>query len=293
MTNLIQPSSGQERPHLTICATEVFTNLPLHAAGLYKSNIRECSLDYFVVLCMPTLGALLTAQRTGKPIEQTTAKITLATVPQPFDPWTKLMFATNETYEVRDVLATTGIPLASQTILTNPATANVLEYLPDTSILHLACHGYQDPVNPLESGFALRNRLLTVSILMQLKSPNAFLAYLSACDTAKGNNAQPDQAVHLVATMLFTGFQSVIGTMWQVQYWNYVTQRSHGIVDRSMGDIDGPVVARRFYEELFREGNEQLHPDDIPFALNAAVHELRTSGLHPSSRWAPYVHYGI
>jgi hypothetical protein len=69
--------------------------------------------------------------------------------------------------------------------------------------------------------------------------------------------------------------------------------RSHGIVDRSMGDIDGPVVAQCFYEELFREGNEQLHPDDIPFALDAAVHKLWTSGLHPSSRWAPYVHYGI
>lgn len=61
---------------------------------------------------------------------------------------------------------------------------------------------------------------------------------------------------------------------------------------RSMGDMDGPVVAKRVYEELFRGKEEYLDPDSIPYALDAAVGSLREQRLHPS-RWAPYVHFGI
>jgi hypothetical protein len=59
-----------------------------------------------------------------------------------------------------------------------------------------------------------------------------------------------------------------------------------------MSDIDGPMVAKRVYEELFHANAEYLDPDAIPYALDAAVADLRAEGLHPS-RWAPYVHFGI
>jgi CHAT domain-containing protein len=52
--------------------------------------------------------------------------------------------------------------------------------------------------------------------LMELKLDNAFLAFLSACEMAKGDKEQPDQAMHLAAGMLFRGFKSVIATMWYV-----------------------------------------------------------------------------
>jgi CHAT domain-containing protein len=51
---------------------------------------------------------------------------------------------------------------------------------------------------------------------MDLKLPKAMITYLSACETAKGGKKQPDQAVHLAASMLFCGFRSVVGTMWYV-----------------------------------------------------------------------------
>jgi CHAT domain-containing protein len=60
----------------------------------------------------------------------------------------------------------------------------------------------------------MKDELLTVSSLMSLNVPSAFLAILSACETAKGDASQPDQAVHLAATMLYMGFKSVVGTMW-------------------------------------------------------------------------------
>ena len=69
-------------------------------------------------------------------------------------------------------------------------------------------------MNPLESGFIMRDDILTIAKLMPLSLPKAFFAFLSACETAKGHAGQPDQAIHLAATMLFIGFKSVIATMW-------------------------------------------------------------------------------
>jgi hypothetical protein len=63
----------------------------------------------------------------------------------------------------------------------------LLTRLPDAMILHLACHGLQDAKNPLKSGFVMRDRLLTVEELMLVPLPRAFLAFLSACETAKGD----------------------------------------------------------------------------------------------------------
>jgi CHAT domain-containing protein len=60
----------------------------------------------------------------------------------------------------------------------------------------------------------LSNGTLTVSKLMGLDLNQAWFAYLSACETAKGDAKQPDQGVHLATAMLFAGFKSVVATMW-------------------------------------------------------------------------------
>jgi CHAT domain-containing protein len=84
------------------------------------------------------------------------------------------------------------------------------------NIVHLACHGVQDAVSATQSGFCLGDGRLTIAKIMELKLDGAFLAFLSACETAKGDMNQPDQAMHLAAAMLFSGFNSVIATMWYV-----------------------------------------------------------------------------
>ncbi|THH02740.1 hypothetical protein EW026_g148 [Hermanssonia centrifuga] len=84
--------------------------------------------------------------------------------------------------------------------------------------------------------------------------------------------AQLDESVHLAAALMFCGFRSVVATMW------------------SMDDLDGPEVAEAIYTELFR--GYPFNPDDIPYALDAAVKGMRARGL-PPSRWATYVHMGV
>jgi hypothetical protein len=59
-----------------------------------------------------------------------------------------------------------------------------------------------------------------------------------------------------------------------------------------MGDIDGPIITEKVYQDIFSGKAEQFDPDDVPYALDAAVQELRARGLHPS-RWATYIHLGI
>lgn len=90
----------------------------------------------------------------------------------------------------------------------------VQDLLPQASILHLSCHGTQDRKDPLDSGFVLRDGKLKVVDIMKIPLPKAFFAFLSACETAQGDRGQPDQAIHLAATMLFAGFKSVLATMW-------------------------------------------------------------------------------
>jgi hypothetical protein len=59
--------------------------------------------------------------------------------------------------------------------------------------------------------------------------------------------------------------------------------------DRSMSDIDGPFVARIFYDELF--SHDTIDTASVPYALDIAITKLRRNGATPE-RWAPFIHMG-
>jgi CHAT domain-containing protein len=92
--------------------------------------------------------------------------------------------------------------------------SEALDGLKRAHILHLACHGHQDQLNPLNSGFDLKDGRLTLAQLMRSNIPHAQLAYLSACDSAGIDESRPDEGLNLVGAMIFAGFKSVVGTMW-------------------------------------------------------------------------------
>ncbi|KAJ7214465.1 hypothetical protein GGX14DRAFT_308484, partial [Mycena pura] len=97
------------------------------------------------------------------------------------------------------------------------------------------CHGIQDPKNPLDSGLMLSDGRLKVLNSNHARKPISF-AFLSACETAKGDGSTPDEARHLAATLflLFARFRGVVGTTW------------------TMNDEDGPKITDPFYEYLFK-----------------------------------------
>lgn len=97
---------------------------------------------------------------------------------------------------------------------THTPVETVLEHLSEAAIAHFACHGHQDPTDPLKSHLLLASGPLELSRLMERPMPNATLAFLSACETAMGDENCADEVIHIAATMLFAGFRGVVGTMW-------------------------------------------------------------------------------
>ena len=92
---------------------------------------------------------------------------------------------------------------------------DALHQLKEASIVQIICHGQQDPKNPLDSALLLEDGKLTISSMQSIeRAPAGSFAFLSACMSAKGDVNHPDEAIHLAATMLCVGFQSVVATMW-------------------------------------------------------------------------------
>jgi hypothetical protein len=60
-------------------------------------------------------------------------------------------------------------------------------------------------------------------------------------------------------------------------------------IPRAISDVDGPKVAKWFYEELLAK--EVVDADSVAYALDSAVGKLRDSGISPD-RWAPFIHMG-
>jgi CHAT domain-containing protein len=121
-------------------------------------------------------------------------KALVAAVPRPFSPlWGELVSTSEEVGAVKAALpAGTLISIPDTDIAANMETGGVtattlLDKLPEATILHLACHGRQDPENALNSGFVMSDEMLTIERLMQVSLPRAFMAFLSACETAKGD----------------------------------------------------------------------------------------------------------
>jgi CHAT domain-containing protein len=119
-----------------------------------------------------------------------------------------------EMAHIRSTAQASRLNCTVETIASGATVERVTDRIQSSQFAHLACHGTQDPDNALQSGFHLSDGKLTVSKLMTLNLDKAWFAYLSACETAKGDEEQPDQVVHLAAAMLHAGFKSVVATMW-------------------------------------------------------------------------------
>ncbi|KIK54675.1 hypothetical protein GYMLUDRAFT_264562 [Collybiopsis luxurians FD-317 M1] len=277
---------GHDRPRLWWCPTGHFMFLPLHAAGMYTMRSdcfwyasEQCS-DYVVSSYTPTLATLANGRHSFEPLAYSDMRMLLTAVPYPYQ-GTLLRGTSSELQRIASVIPSSlRITLCPEddTLLDPKAGTSVntiLDNLRDATLFHLASHGVQDATNPLDSAFIMRDGRLTISSLMHLPQPRAFLAFLSACETAKNAQGQSNEAIHLVASMLFVGFKSAIGTMWP------------------MADIDGPDVAEMIYQQLLTEAMKNpVDCDVIPYALDDATRAMQQKGL-PPDRWAQFVHYGI
>jgi CHAT domain-containing protein len=160
----------------------------------------------------PTLAALL------DPPVTTTTQFKITAVIEPHAPnCSPLPGATAELEKIAE-----RVPNEWLTRLINTTAETTQLHVRDSSIVHFACHGVQDLKQPLESGLILSDGRFKVSDIMcrpegdraSDDKKSMSLAFLSACETAKGDKKVPDEAMHLAATLLFTGFRGIVATMW-------------------------------------------------------------------------------
>jgi CHAT domain-containing protein len=128
-------------------------------------------------------------------------------------PFTRVSFLLRESENIQR-----HIPSEALVVFGVPGTVanveSVASRISEASIVHFACHGTQDRLKSLYSGLKLDDGLLRISRIMKEKSlVDGSLAFLCACETAMGDEKLPDEAMSLGASLLYSGFRSVIATM--------------------------------------------------------------------------------
>jgi CHAT domain-containing protein len=89
-----------------------------------------------------------------------------------------------ETRNICSVVERAGVQYAALSKSVSK-TVEATAALPAANLVHIACHGLQHTSEPLKSAFHLSDAdVLPVSELMKLDLKGAFLAFLSACETA-------------------------------------------------------------------------------------------------------------
>ncbi|KAG1897192.1 CHAT domain-containing protein [Suillus fuscotomentosus] len=259
-----------------LCPTAAFTSIPLHAAHPFRTNPdgsrEQCLEDLYICSYTPTLSALVRSRQMMK--KRVTPSFATIGQGQPGEGKGKALLAVDSELELVHKL----VPATAKrtTISGDAATrAGALEALQENTWVHLACHGKQDPKQPYNSHFVMRDEHLTLLDIMERDIPHAEFAFLSACHTAVGDEETPDEVIHLAAGLQFSGFKSVIGTLWQVD------------------DSVAQHVVKAFYENMFPDLSDGGVMDctKAAWALNRATHAVKTTV--PLEQRMVFVHIGV
>ncbi|KIJ35404.1 hypothetical protein M422DRAFT_180808 [Sphaerobolus stellatus SS14] len=271
----IQDPSPRVKPRLWRCPTGIFSFLPLHAAGLYHADTPHGSKlsDFAISSYIPTLSALIDRV---SPLSQPGPPKLLA-IAQPSSIGQQKIPGTVDEIRYIKTAVEESRALTLMTLIGEKATlGNVVSELKTANWVHFACHGVQNLAHPTESALLLAGKdRLTLAMLANLKIPHGGLAFISACQTAKGDEKLSDEAVHLSAGMLATGFGGVIATMWSVH------------------DQVAPQVARDVYNHLKQS---EMNVSEAAHALHSAVENARNNMQGEDDAafisWAPFIHMG-
>ncbi|KAG1816835.1 CHAT domain-containing protein [Suillus subaureus] len=252
----------KHRSRIWLCPTAAFTSIPLHAANPFltkadRSGKEPCLEDLYICSYTPTLSALVRSRQLMK--KRVSPSFVTIGQGQPGAGKGKELLAVDSELELVHKL----IPAtANRTTISGDAAtrAGALEALQQNTWVHLACHGKQDRMQPYDSHFVMRDEHLTLLDIMERDIPHAEFAFLSACHTAVGDEETPDEVIHLAAGLQFSGFKSVVGTLWEVD------------------DSVAKHVVEAFYKYMFKDLKDGAVMDctKAAWALNCATHAVKT-----------------
>ncbi|MGC0206933.1 CHAT domain-containing protein [Streptomyces levis] len=260
-------SAGQNSGRLWWCPTGLLALLPLHAAGGLPER--------YVCSYTTTLRSLADARRRfggargGVSGDGGVLVVDQADVPG----LPRLPSARKEALRLVTQVTERRL-LAGPTV--DPRA--VRRALPHHSCLHFAGHARHDPVRPAGSGLYChgdgRPALLTVEDIARVRLGTARLAFLSACETARGTARLPDEALHLAGALQLAGYAHVVAAQWAAE------------------DTTAQELTAHFYAELRDpDAPGRLDPGRSAYALHAAVRRIRRHVADPLL-WAAWVHTG-
>ena len=259
-----------EQSRIWWCPTSAFCSLPLHATGPIQSEDphKLYFSDLYIPSYTPTLSALIESRK----LEHNSHSLEKPSILLVAQPDESMPGAWDEISHIRR-LKTTVTTLISKKA-TPPA---VVKHLQDHRFAHFSCHGILEAGKPFEASFKLyKGQHLTLLEIIRSRLPSAEFAFLSACHTAElTEESIADEGLHLSAAVQYSGFRSVVGTMW------------------AMADVDGQVLAKHFYASVFSEKWEGVpYYERTAEALRDAVQVLRRRKKVTMERWVNFVHYG-
>jgi len=252
------------RPRVWWCPTGPLTFLPLHAAGVHEDD-GDSVLDHVVSSYTLTLRLL---QRAREHTSQDAARATPIVVALPETPGQRPL--PNADLEAHIVAAQfPDARLFRGAGATAAAVTGALEQSPP--LAHFACHGTQDVTDPSSGRLVLYDDPLGIACVAGMRLQAAELAFLSACETSRGDIKLVDEAITVAAAFQLAGYRHVVGTLW------------------SIDDNLAPAIAGKVYQALTHDGNTDLDADGTAAALDSAI---RANRGEPPLNWAPYIHLG-
>jgi CHAT domain-containing protein len=251
------------------CPTLFFNFLPLHAAGEYRANGESLSQQY-ISSYTPSLTALMRARRS----HERSPSVPFAAIGQdcPAGASFTLECVEPELDLVQSLLPPP--PTVSFTKITSidATKSRALRALRDNTWLHFSCHGTQNFDDPFKSAFLMRDQPLSLLDITQMDLSRHEFAFLSACETAVGDLATPDEVIHLAAGLQFAGVKSVVGTLWKVN--DSTVQR----------------LVEEFYKNFCKDG--KMNSKRAARALHQAVHSLASDKDIPLDQRIVFMHIG-
>ncbi|MHC4303112.1 MAG: CHAT domain-containing protein [Planctomycetota bacterium] len=170
--------------------------------------------------------------------------------------------------EVRAVAA--ALP-GSKVLLGPDATCRgFLDEAAGAEVVHLACHGWFSPGNPLASGLKLADRWLTVRDLFGLGLQGSVVV-LSGCETGQAAVGEGDELVGLVQGFFAAGASALLMTLW------------------ALHDETAEILVASLYDFWHNTGPGRKR--SLAAALQKAQRKVMATYPHPAF-WAPFILVG-
>ncbi|MFD0735003.1 CHAT domain-containing protein [Planotetraspora mira] len=249
------------------CPIGVAAGLPLHAAGRHREAAGQTVFDRVVSSYTPSLTALADTVTTPRPRHTRHTALVVGVGERKGMP--VLPSARAEAEAVAALLP------GSTVLLDSAATADAIkEGLHEHPIAHFACHGrpISSAGHPDLGGLMLSDGMFVPSFVRDLRTTQAQLAFLSACDTAGPDPALLDEPLNLTSAFHLAGFRSVIGTLWHT--------------------ADSTETAVAVYAALTAHGTRPADTAHAATALTETLRRMRDAYPAVPTRWAAHVHVG-